>query len=205
LKQALNAIEYATLTAPTAGVIVAVSGERGQVVSAGQTLALLAEQGAREIVVAVPEDRRASLPTTALAQPLGSTELLPVTMREVAAAADPLTRTWLARYQMTHCALPGANCLAAQLPLGTTVTLQFAAPALNPPRVRVPLGAVLEQADGAAVWRVVAGQVQREPVTVLAIDGECAEIQTTLAPGTPVVALGVNRLVPGQTVRVRTP
>ncbi len=207
LKQAVNAIAYATLTAPVAGVIVAVSGQHGQIVSAGQPLAVVAEAGAREIVVAVPEDRRASLPSTATAQPFGSTAMLPVTLRELAATADPLTRTWLARYQVDS----GGDeqvlhepPVAPALALGTTVTLHFAAPS-TAPRLRVPLGAILEQGQGAVLWRIADGQVQPEPVTIVGIDGEFAEIQTTLAPGTPVVALGVDRLLPGQTVRVRTP
>ena len=42
-------------------------------------------------------------------------------------------------------------------------------------------------------------------LTLLRIVGEHAEIRSQLAPGTPVVALGVQLLQPGQAVRVRAP
>lgn len=194
LQQARYAIEYATLTAPTTGVMVAVNGQRGQVVAAGQAVATVAEAGAREIEVAVPELRRAQVPRTAQARILGLAQSLPVTLREVAETADSVTRTWAARYRFDDSAAAPA--------LGTMVTLHFVNE-ISPQRMRVPLGAILEQAKGALVWRVVDGRVQPEPVTVLAIDDEFAEIETALALGTPVVALGVNRLQPGQAVRVR--
>ncbi|PQJ96263.1 efflux RND transporter periplasmic adaptor subunit [Chromatium okenii] len=194
LQQARYAIEYATLTAPAAGVMVAVSGQQGQVIAAGQIVATVAEAGAREIEVAVPETRRTKVPLTALALVLGQAKPLPVTLREVAETADPVMRTWAARYQFDDPAAAPA--------LGTTITLRFAAETTTQ-RLRVPLGAVLEQAEGAMVWRVVDGRVQPESVTVLAVDDEFAEIQTTLPLGTPVVALGVNRLQPGQAVRMR--
>lgn len=198
LEQALNAIEYATLTAPVAGVVLEVGGQLGQVVTAGQTLAILAENGPREVEVDVPEDRRNDLPRTALAYPLGSDLPLTVSLREIAGAADPVTRTWRARYRLID--------TPADLTLGMTVSLHLEANGAAAQRLlRVPLGAVLERAQGPVVWRVVDGHVQPEPVTLLRIDGEFAAIQTSLAPGTPVVALGVNRLQPGQAVRVRQP
>ena len=71
---------------------------------------------------------------------------------------------------------------------------------------RVPVGAILERGQGALVWRLTDdGRVQPEPVVLLGLDGEAARIQTSLPPGTTVVALGVNRLQPGQAVRVRQP
>ncbi len=196
LKQALNAIEYASLTAPVAGVVLEVSGQRGQVVTAGQSLAVLAEDGRREVEVDVPEDRRDDLPLTAQASPLGSDQAIAAILREIAGAADPVTRTWRARYQLAE--------TSDTLSLGTTISLRFTS-ALDDVR-RVPVGAILERGQGALVWRLTDdGRVQPEPVVLLGLDGEAARIQTSLPPGTPVVALGVNRLQPGQAVRVRQP
>lgn len=198
LKQALNAIEYASLIAPVAGVVLEASGQVGQVVTAGQALAILAEDGPREVEIDVPEDRLGTLPSAAVADPLGNKPVLVATLREIAGAADPVTRTWRARYRM--------NDAPSDLALGTTVTLRFKADIdSGQPSLRVPLGAVLERAEGPMVWRLVDGRVQPESVTLLGLDGEYAKIQTRLAPGTPVVALGVNRLQPGQAVRVRQP
>ncbi|MGB7551045.1 MAG: efflux RND transporter periplasmic adaptor subunit, partial [Chromatiaceae bacterium] len=64
---------------------------------------------------------------------------------------------------------------------------------------------ILERGEGPLVWRLEEGRVVAEPVTLLRIVGEHAEIRSRLAPGTPVVALGVHLLQPGQAVRVRAP
>jgi RND family efflux transporter MFP subunit len=196
LKQVLNTVEYVSLIAPAAGVVLEVSGQRGQVVAAGQSLAALATDGPREVEVDVPEDRYQDLPETATAYPLGHEQPLAVTLREIAGGVDPVTRTWRARYQLVNA--------PAGLALGTTVTLRFAASGADgEARLRVPVGAVLERGQGAIVWRLVEGRVQPVPVTLLGLDGEYADIQTDLAPGTQVVALGANRLQPGQAVKVR--
>ena len=55
LRQAVNAVAYATLKADKAGVVTSVTAEPGQVVSAGQTVITLAGAGETEIAVAVPE------------------------------------------------------------------------------------------------------------------------------------------------------
>lgn len=194
LEQARNAIEYATLKAPRAGVITSLEGEVGQVVAPGQVVARLAEDGAREVEVQVPEERRSSLPTRALARLLGYNRAVTAELREVAGSADPLTRTWRARYRLPT--------LDPEPGLGTTATLDFErAVAPDEARRRVPIGAILERGDGPLVWRVADGRVQPEPVELLAIRGEHAEIRTAIAPGTLVVALGAQLLQAGQPVR----
>lgn len=198
LRQAVNAVGYAVLTAPAAGVMLDVGGQKGQVVSAGQALATLAADGPREVEVDVPEDRHDSLPRTAIAYPLGQDRPFAVALREVSGAADASTRTWRARYRLTE--------EAPDLALGTTFSVRFAAAGTAADAVqRVPIAAVLERGQGASVWRLVGDRVQTEPVELVGIEGEYAEIRSALAPGTLVVALGVNRLQPGQVVRVRQP
>ncbi|EGV32384.1 efflux transporter, RND family, MFP subunit [Thiorhodococcus drewsii AZ1] len=202
LVQAINATEYAVLKAPASGILLDVTGQQGQVVTAGQSLATLAEKGPLEAEVYVPEDRRAQLPTRAVADPIGGEPQIPVSLREVAGAVDPATRTWRARFTIDPAASDGVQGVA----LGTTLTLRFKRPAEGPGEgaIRwVPLGAVLERGDGPLVWRLVEGHVEAEAVTLLGIEGEHARIRTRLPVGTQVVALGVDRLQPGQTVRVR--
>lgn len=195
LRQASNAIDYAALSAPTAGVILDVVGQVGQVVSAGQTLATLAGDGPLEAEVDVPEDRLARLPEVAMVHPVGGGQPIRARLREIAGAADPITRTWRARYRLED-PLPG-------LALGTTLSLRFVTDEadLAQPLLRVPLGAVLERGDSPSLWRVVDGRAEPEPVELVRMVGEYAEIRTRLAPGTAVIALGVNRLYQGQAVR----
>ena len=66
LRQAVNAVDYATLKADKAGIVTSVTGEPGQVVGAGQAIVSLAESGETEIAVAVPEQDAARL---AIGQP----------------------------------------------------------------------------------------------------------------------------------------
>lgn len=195
LEQARNAIDYAALVAPAAGVILEAEGQVGQVVSPGEAVARLAEEGPLEIEVQVPESRRAQLPSLAMMHPLDGLEPVPVELREIAGSADPLSRTWRARYRLPQ--------LQADPGLGSSVTLSFETPRSEGEAVaRVPLGAILERGEGAQVWRIDAGRVQPEPVELIGIVGEDAEIRTRLAPGTPVVATGVQLLQSGQAVRV---
>ena len=198
LEQARNAMGYATLAAPRPGVILEVAGEAGQVVTPGQVVARLAEDGPLEVEVYLPEDRRQGLPTQAEAHLLGRAQPVTAELREIAGSADPITRTWRARFRLPP--------LDPEPGFGTTVTLLFAsATGGDAGRVRVPSGAILERGEGPLVWRLEAGRVVAEPVTLLRIVGEHAEIRSGLAPGTPVVALGVQLLQPGQAVRVRAP
>jgi RND family efflux transporter MFP subunit len=201
LEQARNAILYADLVAPATGVILDVDGQVGQVVSPSQAVARLAEDGPREIEVQVPEARRVDLPTEATARlangagPANGPASAQVTLREIAGSADPLSRTWRARYRLPE--------LPSEPGLGTTVTLTFeTARGVSGPIARVPLGAILERGEGPLIWRIAGGRVEPEPVELIGIVGELAEIRTDLAPGTPVVALGAHLLLPGQAVRV---
>lgn len=198
LRQAVNAVGYASLAAPASGILLEVTGQKGQVVGAGQAVATLAADGPREVEVDVPEDRSRDLPRTATAYPLGQGRPLAVSLREVAGAADAGTRTWRARYRLVD--------EVPDLALGTTFTLRFSDAGTAADGVqRVPIAAVLERGQGATVWRLDGDRVQPEPVALLGIAGEYAEISSALEPGTRVVALGVNRLQPGQRVRVRQP
>ncbi len=100
LRQASNAVGYATLKADKAGIVTAVMGEPGQVVNAGQTVITLALAGETEIAVAVPEQDSGHLAigqpamVTLWAGPRLSIEGL---IREIAGQADPSSRTYAVR------------------------------------------------------------------------------------------------------------
>lgn len=110
----------------------------------------------------------------------------------MAGGAEPLTRTWRARY-----ALEGET---SDLPLGASVQLRFTDTVGD--LCRVPAAAVFDTGDGPRVWVVRHGRVELVPVRLQFIDGEHAWLANDLAPGTLVVALGVHLLVPGQAVRI---
>lgn len=195
LAQVRNARAYAQLRSPAAGVLVEVTGQAGQVVAAGQPVAVLAQQGAREIEVQLPDG---------LPPPAQGEGLLPggsgvgLRLREVAPAVDPVGRTRRARYSAPE--LPAAQ------PLGSVVSVRFAAPggASVAPLWQVPVGALDERGKGPQVWRVREGRPQPVPVAVVSIDDRSATVSAPLQLGERVVALGTHLLKDDMTVRERT-
>jgi len=141
LKVAQDEGAYATLVADADGTVMETLAEPGQFVSAGQIVVRLARSGAREAAVNLPETLRPALGSTAYAILYGadadSATQYPARLRQLSDAADPLTRTFEARY-----VLEGA---AARAPLGATVTV-YLQESERTGVLSVPLGA-----DGAPV------------------------------------------------------
>lgn len=187
---------YAALVADSDGVVTEVLAQPGQVVAAGTPVLRLARSGPREALVAVPETARAGLAPVAVAQVYGSAATYPAHLREVAGAADPLTRTYAARYT-----LDGAGAAA---PLGATVSLRLAQATNASGGVAVPLGALHDPGSGAGVWVIGKdARVRWRRVQVTALRDEAAVIAVgALRPGERIVALGAQLLRPGQHVRL---
>ncbi len=199
-----NQAGYARLLADGAGVVLAVEAEVGQVVAAGAPVVRLALDGARDVVIAVPEDRvRQVRPGMAAQVRLwaagadSSAGLLEAQVREVAASADPVTRT----YQVKLALADGAAA-----PLGATAYVTWPSAAAGTAVIKLPTSALMRSTEGdrsgSAVWvyDAAAGTVQPRPVVVAGMDGNEAVIAAGLAPGDEVVATGVHVLSPGQKV-----
>ncbi len=72
--------------------------------------------------------------------------------------------------------------------------------------ILLPLEAVMNDADGAFVWRVGEGEViERATVTVGARDGARVEVREGLVEGDRVVTAGTHKVFPGATVRAIEP
>lgn len=203
-----NQASYARLLADGAGVVVAVEAEVGQVVAAGAPVVRLARDGARDVVFAVPEDRLTQLRVGQAAQvrlwagapngPVGAATPLDAVVREVAASADPVTRTYQVKL-----ALPEG----AAAPLGATAYVTLVPPPGGPTAViKLPTSALMRSdagdRSGSAVWvfDAASNTVQPRPVVVAGADGNEMVIASGLKPGDEVVAAGVHVLSPGQTV-----
>lgn len=197
LDRAVLNLNYATLKAPFAAVVTALPADEGAVVAAGQPVVMLAKAGTRSVLVAVPEARMAQLPQAAqVLPPQGSPAFAaPIAVQgfEAEGAADATSRTVAVRFH-----LPAD----APLALGQSVRLRFADDAV--PKT-VPIAAISGDRQQPVVWVVEKNIVRPYPVRVEGLTDERALIQTNLPVGTPVVALGTNRLHPGQTVRVQAP
>ena len=196
LRQATNASGYALLRARSPGVVTEVSGEPGQVVSAGQALGTLAAQGEREIEVFLPDGRNAPKAGSVL---LADGSSQPLRLREVAGSADAASRTWRARYEVI---LPPAQADALALGSVARVRLDSASSTAGKAvAIAVPVGAIDERGSGPRIWRVVDGKATPTPVKLLSIDLETARIAADLPAGARVVAVGTHLLEPGMAVR----
>jgi RND family efflux transporter MFP subunit len=189
--------DYAVLVADMDGVVLDVPADAGQVVAAGQTIVKLARQGAREALVYLPETALALAKrpaTAALYSNAGDT--VPATLRELAAVADPQTRTYLARYTL------GGD--AGQAPLGATVTVRMDSGA--PVQVGVPVSALVDQGQGkgTGVWIIDAksSTVTLRSVKVAQLGEEQARLSQGLVPGERAVAFGGHLLKAGQKVEL---
>jgi RND family efflux transporter MFP subunit len=194
LDLARKQLSYADLIAVADGAITAATAEPGQVVAAGQPVMKLAH-GEMEALVAIPENRLRQISqseaTISLWSEAGRTYA--ARLRELSPEADPVTRTYAARFSII-----GADDGVA-LGMTATVTLRHRGEA----RVaRLPLSAVLNQGAGASVFVVDAtGQLRLRPVDVAAFNEKSALITAGVANGEIVVTLGVQKLEPGLKVR----
>ena len=193
-----NQAGYARLTASQSGVITGVDAEVGQVVSAGQPVVRLAHDGPRDAVFAVPE---AMALTLKVGQKMKATlvstgQTLQGKVRELAASADPVTRTYAVKL-----ALEGSE----RLPLGSTVNVQaLQLPGSQAGVIKLPTSALRQEGAGTAVWVLDAASmtVLSQSVQVGMVDGNEVVITSGLQPGQQVVSAGVHVLSPGQKVTI---
>lgn len=190
-QQARNAQAYATLTAPDDGIVTETLAESGQVVMPGQTVAQFAHAGPVDIEVFLPQG--VIPPASGIVT--SDTRSWQASLREVAGSADLASRTIRARYSLL-----GQDF---DLPLGSIAQLTITTSPSGENVVRVPMGALDERGQGPQVWIVVKGRAQPVPVQVLSLSTERAQIQSSLEPGTPVIAMGTHLLQPGVEVRVQ--
>ncbi len=192
-----NQAAYTRLVSDVSGVVTAVAAEPGQVVAAGTPVVRVARDGARDVVFVVPEDRVAgiTLGSAVEVRVWASKTTLEGKVREVAASADPVTRTFQVKVSIDEATAPG---------LGTTVSVLPKALSLaGTPVIKLPTSALKQEANGStAVWLVEPGTmtVKSQPVVVATADGNQTVIASGLQPGMQVVAAGVHVLAEGQKV-----
>jgi membrane fusion protein, multidrug efflux system len=195
-----NQAGYARLTASHAGVIIAVEAEVGQVVSAGQPVVRLAHNGPRDAVFAVSESAIMSirLGQSMQAMVLSTGQMVQGTVREMAASADPVTRTYAVKLALA----PGVG---GALPLGATLNVR--APGLSSAvasAIKLPTSALRQEGQGTAVWVLdeATMTVNSQAVQLGPVDGNEVVVSSGLKPGQKVVSAGVHVLSPGQKVTV---
>lgn len=190
--------DYRVLTADRSGVITEALVQVGQVVAAGQPVLNLALPEEKEVVIHIPENRLDEFKTV---------EEVDITLwaapereyrgrvREVSPVADPVTRTYAVKITVLD-SDPAMH-------LGMTANVQVRR-VLAGPAMRLPRTALVEKDRQPAVWVVDPAEqtVQLAPITLGELRGEDFIVRDGLAEGQLVVTAGVQKLHPGQPVRL---
>lgn len=192
-----NQARYSSLVADASGVVTAVEAEPGAVLAAGAPVLRVAKDGPRDVVFAVPEQHAESLrllegrPGVLQVRLWGSAQQVPAMVREVAAAADPVTRTFTVKADLGR--LP--------VKLGQTATASLAVPAAAG-GFKLPLSAVFEQKGRSHAWLLDTASmtVRAQPIEVGGAEGNMVLVSAGLAAGQTIVSAGAHTLTQGQKV-----
>jgi multidrug efflux pump subunit AcrA (membrane-fusion protein) len=159
----------------------------------------LAHDGPREAVVNLPEGEAKIAKSMAVANLYADPgQTFPAKLRELSAMADPLTRTYQARYRL--------GGVGENAPLGATVTVHLdgenAHGAVQ--QYEIPIGALYDGGAGTSVWVINPGtsSLSRRPVDVAKLGSESALISKGLKPGERILALGAHLVKEGERVKI---
>lgn len=196
LKAAQDMVSFTELEADAPGVVTAVGPGAGEVVQAGQMIVRLARQGGRDAVFDVPAQLIRSAPAE-MPMVVSLRDNPAVTAngraREVAAQADPTTRTFEIKVGLTDA--PDA------MRLGATVTGRIQTD--SPATLQIPATALMRTNGQQAVWIVDPSSltVSSRDIEVLDEDPAAVAVSKGLEAGDIVVTAGVHSLHPGQKIR----
>jgi membrane fusion protein, multidrug efflux system len=197
LRTAHDLVSFTELKADAPGTITATGPGAGEVVQAGQMIARLARKDGRDAVFDVPAQLLRSAPsdpqiTVSLTDDPAVTA--PGRIREVAAQANPVTRTFEVKVGLTD--PPPA------MRLGATVVGRLQTDAV--PIIDIPATALTKINQRPAVWIVDPSTktVSIRNVDVLRFDQARVVVSQGLDTGEVVVTAGVQALHPGQKIRL---
>lgn len=192
--QGANQLGYSTLCANNAGIISSISAETGQVVSAGQTVLTLVQDGDREIEINVPENRIEQLRQTGQIQ-ITFWALPGISangkIREISPMADKISRTYKVRISLID--------PPEEIKLGMTATVTAIQPG-NRQTAAIPLSAIYQTGNTPNVWVVENDAVHLRPIKVGRFEDNRMEVLEGLQNGDVVVTAGVHKLEEGQKV-----
>lgn len=196
-----NQTAYTTLVSDVAGVVTGIDAEPGQVVASGSPVVRIAQDGPRDVVFAVPEDKVGQIaPGSEVAvRGWAGGQAMTGRVREVAASADAATRTFQVKVAIDDMQAPA---------LGSTVYVTPKALShAGIVAIKLPTSALRQEGQSTAVWVYdpASSTVKSQVVQIATADGNQAVVAAGLAPGMQVVATGVHVLSPGQKVMVYQP
>lgn len=191
-----NQSRYTQLLAERDGVVTEIRAEPGQVVKAGEVIVRIAVPNSKEVAIAVPESRMAGIAEGVPAEVrlwANFNTVYQGKVREVAPAADSVTRTFQVRV-----AMPAVD---SAVRLGMTAGVRFYHQGDND--LLLPTTAVTQRDGQSVVWVVKpdTGEVQPRAVKTGVFREDGVTISDGLHAGEQVVVAGVQTLIPGQVVR----
>jgi len=198
-RQLENQAGYAVLRADADGVIMKIPADVGQVVGPSNVVVRLAHDGPREAVINLPEGNEKIAKSAATATLYAdSGQTFPAMLRELSAMADPLTRTYQARFSL--------GGVGKNAPLGATVTVHLngdnadGAGQLH----EIPIGALYDGGTGTSVWVIHpdTSTLSRRPVEVAKLGSETALVSEGLKQGERIIALGAHLVKEGEKVKI---
>ncbi len=192
---AKNQRDYAELIADQDGLVTRIMAEIGQVVSPGQPVVHWVHGSELEAVVSIPESMQHMLDQRHATIRFWSRPELSVKglLREVSPVADPLSRTYDARFTLID---PPSD-----LALGLTATVIIEQ--ADTDGISVPMGAIAQGETSPIVWRILKdGSVERVPVEILKYGSQQAMVKGALEPDDQIVSAGVQRIDAQCRVRV---
>jgi RND family efflux transporter MFP subunit len=194
--QGANQLDYSLLRVDKPGVVSSITAEIGQVVSAGQAVVTVVQDGEREVEISVPENR---------VEELRKAKQIKVTfwalsniavdgkMREIAPMADPVTRTFKVRISLIS-PLP-------EIKLGMTAAVSVDG-SNTQPMVAIPLAAIYQDGDVPKVWVVTNDVLNQRPIQTGSFGNGTIQVLGGLQQGDRIVTAGVHKLKAGQKVKV---
>jgi RND family efflux transporter MFP subunit len=195
---AKNQRQYCELVADEDGLITAIHAEVGQVVNIGQPVLQMMQGDELEVVVPLPENRvsdakRLNAEARFWTHPNWR---LRAELRELSPVADPISRTYDARFRLLD-SLP-------ELSIGMTASIH-----VNDNRdggLVLPLTCLASQNQQPIVWRIIGNEKSREieavAVEVIQYRSDTIVIKGPLRDGDLIVSAGVQRLDKHARVRV---
>jgi membrane fusion protein, multidrug efflux system len=198
-KQSTHQMDYTRLKADKAGVVSTIIAEVGQVVSPGQVVVTVVQDGEREVEINVSENRIDAIRASSLAKITFwalPNVIIDGKIREIAPMADAVSRTYRVRVALLQ--------QPSEIRLGMTATVQITNRNGAPETLYIPLSALYQTRETPNVWIVNNGVAHLRPVKIGVFGNDQVQVLSGLNPGDVIATAGVHMLREGQKVKAIT-
>ncbi len=196
LALATNQRTYCDLVADTDGLVTSIQAEAGQVVNIGQAVVQLMQTEELEAVVSLPESLVSNVKDLRATASFWSRPGLELQseLRELSPIADPISRTYDARFKLMES--------ASDLAIGMTVSILLRNSLEE--GLCIPITSIASRNDSPVVWRIdpTSGRVETVPVEIIQYRNETAIVRGAFRSGDRIVSAGVQRVDEYSRVRI---